>query len=370
MPSIRRYAPRPPVQAAPYRAPRRRDIRARRASRAFRYKRGTKIGASSRGKKGVQNVTQLTTLSRKTENLSISFREEFDFTSMGHNAGSSPMLLRVRLNNPVAGGPTPTSADAINTVISNLKNGSSDPLFTRSSYNMQQNLSDRLEDYFEEYRTCVVTSSEVTFNVRPKINQTSGIGFVNTRSVVPYLSLVTTGQHPDGFDGKPIGPSEVLKVTAPNATGELYVWSVRQSAQQQLHNLTDGTPPLETLKMGIPGVRMTKLNVTPNSKSGVTFKLKYTPNSQFQIKDWKDKKEVLSVLNQASNPNLKEAYAYLGIGGRINGRDPAPPGDQADISSAYLANCVVEVSVKYNLNFSERKNVDGNNEPVPHRDEL
>lgn len=367
MPSIRRY-PRPPAAAAPYRAPRRRNIRSRRASN-FRYKRGTKIGANSRGKKGVQNVTQLTTLSRKTENLSISFREEFDFTEMGTDAGSSPMLLRVRLNNPVAGGPTPANADSINTVISNLKTGSSDPEFTRASYNNQKNLSDRLEDYFEEYRTCVVTSSEVTFNVRPKVNQVSGIGFINRKSVVPYLSLVTTGQSPSGAEGKPIGPSEVLKVTGPNATGNLYVWCVRQSAQQQLHNITDGTPPLETLKMGIPGVRMTKLNVTPDSNKGVVFKLKYTPSSQFQIKDWKDKKDVLAVLNQASNPNLKEAYAYLGIGGRINGRDPSPPGSVADKSSAYLANCIVEVSVKYNLNFSERKNIDGNNEPVPH-DEL
>jgi hypothetical protein len=35
-----------------------------------------------------------------------------------------------------------------------------------------------------------------------------------------------------------------------------------------------------------------------------------------------------------------------------------------------MANCVVEIRVKYNIHFSERKNTEGNNEPVVHADEL
>lgn len=233
------------------------------------------------------------------------------------------------------------------------------------------NLSDRLEDYFNEYRTCVVTSSEVIFNVKPKINQCSGVGFGNTRSVVPYQVSLPTGKDPTNVNPELRGPTNSVDTKAPNATGDLYVWCVRQSATQQLHNTTDGTPPITTLKTGIPGVRMTKMSVTPNSKTGVTYTLKYTPKSQFQISDWKDKKEQLRVLNQASNPDLLEAYAYLGIGARIRGEDPSPPGALINPpSSLFMANCVVEVLVKYNLSFSERKNIDGNNEPVPRHTEF
>ena len=327
-----------------------------------RFQLGSKIGTNSRARRGAQNVTRISTFSRKEENLSIQFREEFDFQNMGYDAGSSPCLLRVNLNDPVLGGSVPSPAQGIAMVVSGLKPGSTDPVFTPHSYNDKRNLSDRLEDYFNEYRSCVVTSSEVTFNVRPKINQTSGVGFVNTMSIVPYQSRQATGQSPTG---PTIGPSTVLDVTAPNATGDLYVWCVRQQSEGQLYDAVNGTAPLTTLKAGIPGVRMTKLNVTPTNTRGCTFKLKYTPRSQYQFKDWKDKKEVLNCLNQAiPNPDQLKAYAYLGIGGRINGKDPSPPGATPS-SSAYLANCCVEVSVKYNLNFSERKNIAGNNEPVP-----
>lgn len=359
----------PPTGRRTYRQPKLYEMKGVRRVRksGIRFRRGTKIGAKARGARSAQNVTKITTLSRKTENLSIQFREEFDFQNMGYDAGSSPMLLRVNLNDPVNGGSAPAPTQGIATVIGGLKAGSTDPVFTRHSYNDDKNLSHRLQEYFDEYRTCVVTSSEVSFNIRPKINQVSGVGFINTMSVVPYQSRQATGQSPTG---PTIGPINVLDVTAPNATGDLYVWCVRQQSQGQLYTNADGVVPLTTLKAGIPGVRMTKLNVTPTNTRGCSFKLKYTPRTQYQIKDWKDKKEVLNVLNASvPNPDALKAYAYLGIGGRINGKDPSPPG-ATPTSSAYLANCVVEISVKYNLNFSERKNIDGNNEPVPHHSEL
>lgn len=327
-----------------------------------RFQLGSRIGSSARAQRSAQNVTKISTFSRKEENLSIQFREEFDFQNMGSDAGSSPTLIRVNLNDPVLGGLSPAPTQGVAIVVSGLKTGSTNPTFTNHSYNNKRNLSDRLEDYFDEYRSCVVTSSEVTFNVRPKLNQVSGIGFVNRVSVVPYQSLVTTGQAPAG---PTVGPTEVLKITGANATGDLYIWCVRQQSEGQLYNATDGVVPLTTLKSGIPGLRMSKLNVTPNSTRGCIFKMKYTPKSQYQFKDWKDKKELLNCINGSiPNPEQLKAYAYLGIGGRINGKDPSQPG-ATPTSSAFLANCCIEVSVKYNLNFSERRNVPGNNEPVP-----
>ena len=59
--------------------------------------------------------------------------------------------------------------DVIVSNVVNLKANSTNPVLTRQSYNNKRNLSDRLEDYFDEYRKAVVTSSEVTYiKQRPK----------------------------------------------------------------------------------------------------------------------------------------------------------------------------------------------------------
>jgi hypothetical protein len=111
---------------------------------------------------------------------------------------------------------------------------------------------------------------------------------------------------------------------------------------------------------------MVKLNVTPNSVKGVTFKMKYHPNSNYGFSDWQDNKKILECQKLQTTPNtMKRAYCYLGVGARINGQDPS-----GDASGKYLANCIIEYNVKYNIHFSERYNSDGNNEPIPHRTEL
>ena len=242
---------------------------------AFRYKKGTNRMAQ-RGRRTVNNVTKLTTLSRKEENVSISFREELDFSNMGGEAGSSPCVIRANLMNPCVGGTGATGNDVVVSSVANLKANSTNPIFTRSSYNDKRNLSDRLAEYFTEYRKAVVTSSEVTFNVRPKLNQVSADANVDTVSIVPYPIDQSTGLDPTGAAGLR-GPQTNTRWTSANATGDLYVWCILQQSQQQLYNNTDGVAPLSTLKQGIPGMRMIKLNVTPNSTKGCVFKMKYNP---------------------------------------------------------------------------------------------
>jgi hypothetical protein len=337
----------------------------RNKSRKFKFKKGTKIGTTSRGKSSPLNVIKLTTYSRKSENLSIEYREELDFTSMGYAAGSSPMLMRVNLNNPVVGGSTQASGNRIIGVVGSIKTGSSDPTFTRQSLDQNKNLQPRLQEYYDEYRSAIVTSSEVTLSIRPKLNQVNP-NENGTVSIVPYFTNDSTGLDPGGNAGLR-GPTQQTRWIGANATGDLYAWVVRQSAQQQLYNNTDGVVPLSTLKEGIPGVRMTKLNITPNSTKGVTFKMKYTPKTQFQISDWKDNKQFFNTLVQDQiQDDFKEAYCYLGIGARIDGQDP----DLVSNGSKLMANCIVECRVRYNIHFSERKNEEGNNEPVVHADEL
>ena len=329
-------------------------------SKTFRYKRGNRIGANRRATRGTMNTIKLTTLSKKQENVSISYREELDFTQMGYDAGSCPTLIRAHLSNCVG-----LDSDRVCTVVGSIKNGSTDPTFTRRSYNQKANLRDRLSEYFDEYRSAVVTSAEVVFNVRPKLNQVSPTSDVGTVSIVPYFTNDATGLDPAGNAGLR-GPTQQTRWIGANATGDLYVFCIRQSAQQQLYDNTNGVASLADLKQGIPGMRMSKLNITPNSVKGVQFKMKYTPKSQFQIKDWKDNRQLFEMtLNDVQSSEFKHAYAYLGIGASINGQDPS-----GQATGKYLANCIVEVNVKYNINFSERKNVMGNNEPVPHQGEL
>jgi len=326
------------------------------------YRKGTKIGARKRAVRGQGNVIKLTTLSKKQEMVSIEYRETFDMQSMGYGAASAtqplqtPFLLRTNLNNPVIGGLTGTTRN-INTVVSKLQQSppgtaiSTDPIFTRESYQDDPNLAGRLSEYFDEYRSCVVVSSEVTYSVRPKLNQVGRLGFAGAElSLIPWMTNATDTQ----------GDTR-LQTNEANVSGQLVVWNVRQGQQSQLYDNT-GVFKNSDLKLSVPGMRFTSLNVTPNSARGCVYKMKYSPSTQFQIKDWRDNKEELEIKNvPLQAPGVKQAYSYLGIGiegasGTRFAWQPTP--------------CIVEVSIKYNLAFSERRNVRGNNEPIPHASEL
>jgi hypothetical protein len=356
MPPVRKYAgPLMPGKRSAY------VPGTRRNRRKFKFKKGTKIGTTGRGKSSSLNVIKLTTYSRKAENLSIEYREQLDMTSMGYDAGSSPFLMRVNLNNPVVGGATQASGNRIIGVVGSLKSGSTNPIFSRSSLDQNKNLQPRLQEYYDEYRSAIVTSSEVTVSIRPKLNQVNP----GAPSLVPYFTNDATGLDPAGQAGLR-GPTQQTRWIGGNATGDLLAWMVRQNAQQQLYDNANGVVPLSTLKEGIPGVRMTKLNITPNSTKGVTFKMKYTPKTQFQIADWKDNKQFFNTVVSDQLPEgFKEAYCYVGIGAQPDGEDIS-----GDAGKKVMANCIVEIRARYNIHFSERKNEEGNNEPVVHADEL
>lgn len=324
------------------------DVRTSRVRRA-RVPRGIKSNA---------NTIALSTVSRKTEKLRIHYRELIDFQNMGGDAGSTPSLIRINLNNPVIGGTTPPANEGICTLIHNLKPGSHDATALHHSYNGNRNLSVRLADYFENYRSCIVTGANVTVVVAPKPNQLNGMTNQN-RSVVPYTSNMQV------VNPAPGTPLTHLYQQNANAMGQVQVWCVPQQNKSQLIDPILGTWPLETLKQSIPGMRMTRLNVTPNSSKGVTYKCKYKPTSFYTFRDILDNKKKLEVYkNAVANPDQKEAYLYVGIAGRHNGADPSYSQQLMG-----LPHFTVEVKVTYDLLFSERFNKVGNNEPSPH-DEL
>ena len=311
--------------------------------------------SQSRGTRSNANTIGLSTVSRKAEKLKIHYREMIDFENMGGDAGSTPALIRINLNNPVIGGPVPPPNEGICTLIHSLKAGSTDALARHHSYQNDRNLSQRLEDYFTKYRSCIVTSSNVTVVVAPKPNQLNGMTGTN-RSLVPYVSNRAITNPVAGQ------PDHYLYSQNANAMGQVQVWGVRQSDTNQLVDPVIGTYPLETLKQAVPGMRMTRLNVTANSSKGVTYKMKYTPTSQYQFKDILDNKKLLEIFDSpVGNTDQKEAYFYVGIGGRHNGADPS-----ASQQLMGLPHFTVEVKVTYNLLFTERFNKVGNNEPSPH----
>ena len=311
----------------------------------------------SRGRRANSNTLSLHTVSRKSEVLNIEYREMLEFTEMGGDNGSTPTIVRINLNNPVIGGPGASAGNEnIVVPIACQKVDSTSPVANKYAYNNKYNLSERLTEYFTTYADCIVTKSEAEVVVSPVCNQTDkpGAGF---RSVAPYFNNLNCE------DTTKSGFATYLSAAAANAMPKINVWAIRQQGQAQLQDTVNGAPPLETLKQGIPGMRMTTLNVTPNSKKAVSFKMKYTPKSQYGFSDWKDNKQLLKVLNVAGAipATQKEAYMYVGIGGRHLGQDP-----KASYSSVGLPKCNVEVRVKYTLHFSNRYNIDGNNEPQAH----
>ena len=320
------------------------------------YRKGTKIGARKRAVRGQGNVIKLTTLSKKQEMVSIEYREQLDMQSMGYGTTANPLqtpfLLRTNMNNPVIGGTTGNNRN-INVVVSKLQQSppgtgvSTDPTFTRESYQDDPNLAGRLSEYFDEYRSAVVVSSEVTYSIRPKLNQ---VGRLSPQG--PEFSLIPWYTNATDTEG-----ISRLVVNEANVSGELTVWNVRQGAQSQLYDDT-GVFKNSDLKLSVPGMRFTKLNVTPSSARGCSYKMLYSPKSAFQISDWRDCRDELEIKSVPSQPTgPKQAYSYLGIGiqgpqGTRYGWQPTP--------------CVVEVVVKYNIMFSERINKRGNNEPLAH----
>jgi hypothetical protein len=291
--------------------------------------------------------------------VSIEFREQLDFSSMGYGDATNPLqtpcLIRTDLNNPTPGGLTGNTRN-INTIVSKLQQSppgtgiSTDPQFTRESYQDDPNLSARLNEYFDEYRSAVVVSSEVTYSIRPKLNQVGRLSPQGGQfSLIPWYTNATDTEG-----------NTRLVVNESNVSGELCVWNVRQGSQSQLYDDT-GVFKNSDLKLSVPGMRFSKLNVTPNSARGCKYTMKYSPKTQFQITDWRDNKDELEFKNVPVQTGLKQAYSYLGIGIQ---------GPQGTRYAWQPTPCVVEIVVRYNICFSERKNVRGNNEPIPHSEEL
>ena len=369
MPPVRKYAgPRRPGE---------RSAKVKKHNR--KYVQGSNRKPLSRGKRMTASIIPVKTYSNKQETVDMEYRCLLDFSNMGGKNGSTPTLIRINMNNPLIGGTSPTGNDVIVTCVHNTgtegaPNGGSgtmaavDPVYKRFANDNLKNLATRLKEYTDIYRDVVVLKSEAEVRVIPKLNPVNTANGVNSRSVVNYWSNhLNTGD----FAGL-----TTPRLVVANAMPEVDVWTIRQQSQGQLTNTGAGSPDIESLKADFPGLRMKRLNITPNTTKGVTFKQSYTPKSQYGFQSWKDNREQVTIYNAADkNPNQKESYMYVGIAGRyttwsgISGDLPIARVPSESETEIGLPLFKVEVKVKYRINFSQRLNVEGANEPSPH-DEL
>ena len=344
------------------------------------FVKGTNRTPTRRGKRQTASIIPVKTYSNKEETVDMEYRCLLDFSNMGGKNGSTPTLIRVNMNNPLIGGLNPSGNDVIVTCIQNTgtqggDHGSPgtqpavDPIYKRYANDNLKNLAERLKEYTDIYRDVVVLKSEAEVRIIPKLNPVNSANSINGRSVVNYWSnYVNTGD----FAGL-ITPRLVLA----NALSEVDVWTIRQQAQGQLTNTGVGSPDLESLKANFPNLRMKRLNITPNTTKGVTFKQSYTPKSQYGFQSWKDNREQVRIFSNAiANPEQKESFMYVGIAGRYQSWS----GDPADFpEKRYASDSItevglplfkVEVKIKYKINFSQRLNIEGANEPTPHYGDL
>lgn len=336
------------------------------------YVSGSNRKPLSRGKRQTASIIPVKTYSNKEETIDIEYRCLMDFSHQGGDNGPTPTLIRINMNNPLIGGPN-AAAGNDNIVTCVLNTGSSgdltQPKFNMFSLDNKKNLADRLKEYTDIYRDVVVLKSEAQVRVIPKLNPINPTNGVNGRSVVNYWTNVNaTGD---------LAGNTLPRIVLANALSEVDVWTIRQQEQGKLTNNTLGSPLLEELKADYPNLRMKRLNVTPNNKKGVTFKQKYTPKSQFGFQSWKDNRQQVACFNNAvKNPNQKDSYMYVGLAGRYTSWDDDPLSDPevhypySSVTKVGLPLHKVEISVKYRINFSQRLNIEGANEPTPHAGDL
>lgn len=339
--------------------------------RSAKVKKHNKKGQSPRGKRQTASIIPVKTYSNKEEIVDMEYRCLLDFSHMGGDNGSTPTLIRINMNNPVIGGHTASGNDTIVTCVLNTGTGDSPP--TQPKYNLfalgdKRNLSVRLRDYTDVYRDMVVLKSEAEVRVIPKLNPINPTDGKVGRSVVNYwTNYLNTGD----FAGL-ITPRLVLS----NALSEVDVWTIRQQEEGQLTNTSAGSPKLEELKSDFPNLRMKRLNITPNSKKGITFKQSYTPKSQYGFQSWRDNRNLVRCFNNVTaNPNQLGSYMYVGLAGRYTTWDgvaanPTVHDPKSALTDIGLPLMKVEVKIKYKIHFSQRFNIEGSNEPSPHQGEL
>lgn len=350
MPSIRR-----PITSA--------KTRAKTGKKYFRVKKkGKAVRNFNRSVQNYQrktsNMLKIKTLIPKELRVGIQYKTTLVFSSMGYGGtGCIANLIKINLSDPIQGNAAENSGTAQPIVdVVSLGGNYVDPSFIRTNAT-QLNLKDELDPYFDQYKKCIVTSSNSNVRIVSRPNQ---------YKLSQWQSNVNA-QGAQG-DGYPYDENHMpyLQTNEPILDGEMYVSSIKQRNTLGLHPLSNNgeTPTFHQLQTATPGLKMRRLTATPNrSSKGVMNTAKYTPRYT-GIKDWRDNITELGVRqSNATKTMSKPAFHYVAI----HNRQPAT----ATLKPAAV---VAEIVVNYNVRFFDRANdFEGGDDPIPqpvHGEEL
>lgn len=341
MPSIRRY-----IKSS--------KTRAKTGKKYFRVKKkGKAVRNFNRSIQNYQrkgsNMLRIKTLIPKELRVGIQYKTTLVFSSMGSGGtGCIATLLKINLNDPINGNTVNPSAVAGNIVdVVSLGGTYLDPTFVRTNAS-QLNLKDELDPYFEQYKKCVVTSSNSNVRI---------VGRPNQYKLNQYQSNAdAAGSNGTDYPWAANHPP-YLETNDATLDGEMYVSSIKQRNTLGLHPLPSGqTPSFHQLQTSTPGLKMRRLTMTPNSTGkSVASTAKYTPKYT-GIKDWRDNITELGVTQSSAIKTLsKNAYHYVAV----HNREPAT-------ANFKPANVVAEIVVNYNVRFFDRANdFEGGDDPIP-----
>lgn len=304
------------------------------------------------------NMLRIKTLIPRELRIGIQYKTTIVFNDMGHGGnGCIANLIKINLSDPIQGNAPEngTSALAIVDVVS-LGGNYVDPSFVRTN-STQLNLKDELDPYFDQYKRCIVTSSNSNVRIVSRPNQFKlGQTFYNGSAAGAQGDSYPYAQNHMPF----------LAVKGPELDGEMYVSSIKQRNTLGLHPLSNNgeTPSFHELQTATPGLKMRRLIATPDSSTkGVMNTAKYTPRYT-GIKDWRDNIGELGIRqSNATKTMSKPAFHYVAV----HNRQPAT-------ATFKPANVVAEIVVNYNVRFFDRANdFEGGDDPIPqpvHGEEL
>lgn len=299
------------------------------------------------------NMLKIRTLIPRELRVGIQYKTTLVFSSMGYGGtGCIANLIKINLSDPIQGNAAENTgtAQAIVDVVS-LGGNYVDPSFIRTNAT-QLNLKDELDPYFDQYKKCIVTSSNSNVRIVSRPNQ---FKLQQWQSNTPAQGAQPGGsaQNYNWDENHP----QLLTSNDPTLDGEMYVSSIKQRNTLGLHPLSNNgeTPSFHELQTSTPGLKMRRLTATPNySSKGVMNVAKYTPKYT-GIKDWRDNITELGVRqSNATKTMSKPAFHYVAI----HNRQPA---------TALLkpATVVAEITVNYNVRFFDRANdFEGGDDPI------
>lgn len=316
----------PPIKRSraslrPVRAPYKRHHFGRKRTVNYASSKPRQYRVNTKAKNGM-SMLRIATNVPKSSNIRLRYNQ----TVLLRGNTEEQYRFRVQMNNPIGQGPVDLIEEISGapTVYTNLSN----------------NLSQQMNDLFDQYDHAVVTQSVVNCNVRPYGN--------NPKTGITYVTTAGTAAQPGNF----------LQDTPASVHGDLMAWAV---LSDRTNAFVSTVIPTSTLRNDTPGVKQKSLMCFNNMRKGVQFSQKYNPKTAFGIKDIGDNQSRIG-FTTTNGPN-ERIFADIGI-------QPVIPFTMAGTGPSKMPDLYATFQVDYVINFTERRPQANVARPTAHYAEL